>query len=414
MITIKNLVELRDTPIDEGVGDYLPGIELEDLHYFSESALLQTGTLTDEVLTEGVGSTIWNKIKQGFQAVIKFFKMLGAKIVNFIKSFFNKADSELISIEKETKNNSNNENISKVEDKKQSELEKLEKTLSDTTDKDEQEKIKKKEEKIQKELEILNKIKKHQIAVEAELYMGENYMLDSSDILKQCADAIAVSSNGLTKDYDGLDLIALVFSANFAQHVVKDDAAFASDNKHMFGKGYTNLSSEQRHSKALDIEIDYLDDLKDFMDKIKNISIDYDSEKILNVFRLKKDKNGAYFPKFGNEKIKKQPTEIISIARKSVVDFKNNISIYTKFTGEMQNQLENAIKYIDTISNKPDSEKYKKIFTAQITCCNTMIGVINRCITMNITAFRNAISHNIKEVKRVHIFGPLYQISLFE
>lgn len=244
--------------------------------------------------------------------------------------------------------------------------------------------------------------------------MDANYTLDSSDILKQCADAIAISSNGLSKDYDGSDLIALVFSANFAQHVVKDDAAFASDNKHMFGKGYSKLSGEQRHSKALDIEIDYLDDLKDFMDKIKNISIDYDNVKILNIFHLKKDENGAYFPKSGTEKIKKQPTEIISIVRKSVVDFKNRISIYTKFTGEIQNQLENAIKYIDTISNKPDSEKYKKIFATQITCCNTMIGVINRRITMSITAFRNAISHNIKEAKNVHVFGPLYQISLFE
>lgn len=43
-----------------------------------------------------------------------------------------------------------------------------------------------------------------------------------------------------------------------------------------------------------------------------------------------------------------------------------------------------------------------------------MIGVINRRITMSITAFRNAISHNIKEAKNVHVFGPLYQISLFE
>ena len=104
MITIKNLVELRDTPIDEEVGDYLPGIELEDLHYFSESALLQTDILTDEVLTEGVGSTIWNKIKQGFQAVIKFFKTLGVKIASFVRGFFKKAKDDVSKTESQTQN----------------------------------------------------------------------------------------------------------------------------------------------------------------------------------------------------------------------------------------------------------------------------------------------------------------------
>lgn len=95
MITINNLKELRDTLIDEAVGDYLPGIELEDLQYFSESTLLQTDALTDEVLTEGVGSTVWNKIKQGFRTVIKFFKTLGAKIATFIRGFFKKAKDDI-------------------------------------------------------------------------------------------------------------------------------------------------------------------------------------------------------------------------------------------------------------------------------------------------------------------------------
>lgn len=142
MITIGTLRELRDTPLYESGDDYLPGVELEDLEMFSESAfVVDIKDMDDEILTEGAGSEIWNKIKKAFQAIINFFKMLGSKIKGFISGFFKKAEDAVDKAEKEDENVAFSEEDMDTPEYREAELkamEELERMLKEVEEKEQE------------------------------------------------------------------------------------------------------------------------------------------------------------------------------------------------------------------------------------------------------------------------------------
>ena len=90
MISLTNLRSLHEASAYDMEDDYLHGIALEDMGSIDESALLyDPGDI--EILTEGVGSAVWDKIKKAFQAIVKFFKMLDSSRttpINLVKSKF--------------------------------------------------------------------------------------------------------------------------------------------------------------------------------------------------------------------------------------------------------------------------------------------------------------------------------------
>lgn len=402
MITIGTLRELRDTPLYESGDDYLPGVELEDLEMFSESAFVVDikDTADDEILTEGVGSEIWNKIKKAFQAIINFFKMLGSKIKGFISGFFKKAEDAVDKAEKEPEGESSSgDKPGNIPEKEQEEIKDLEDEIKEKaqeikeTPAEDKEKVadlkediaeaKEKIEKIKRKCTRSNSTYKDASKNKIKLYTSGGYITNVG-FCSASMDALVISAFG--SDHENTDKFKNVMTTEFIDII-----------------GYAKPAEGQKESKA---DADFRDEFLpkyasktfEYAKEILATTVDYSDPKILTKLLMKTTGNEVHSGFIGiHDRIFKK-NEIISEIRKVIKNAKTFLNKFMEESDQAKKDCEKIVSSFNSYQKDPDKAEYAHIFKLQAQCCNKLVGVISKMTSMHVASIRKAIQYDIQQL----------------
>ena len=388
MISLTNLRSLHEASAYDMEDDYLHGIALEDMGSIDESALLyDPGDM--EILTEGVGSAVWDKIKKAFQAIVKFFKMLGAKIKSFVSGFFKKVEDE---VKKAEKDESSGESGSEGEGDKPPMPKEEEQKLEDLEKKVEQKEEEVKTAPAEKAEEIREEIAEHKEeiaeikrkysrskkyrrtfmnkddAVVVELYhTGGSH---SVGVRHAAMEALIVAAG--FGDRENIDSLKSIMSRDFAEMLDHSDDDFG---KRLISKG----------SKKI------LEDGK----KLLSAKVDYQDGHVLNklMFRPVNNKFRSGFLGYKKERFKKD--QVISEIRKLIADAKKFMNGFTADCKEAEGTFNKIIQELNGYQKDESKAAYAEVFKIQAQCCNKAIGVVNKMSSMHAASIREAIQYDI-------------------
>lgn len=389
MISLTNLRSLHEASAYDMEDDYLHGIALEDMESIDESALLyDPGDM--EILTEGVGSAVWDKIKKAFQAIVKFFKMLGAKIKSFVSGFFKKAEDE---VKKAEKGESSGESDSEGEGDKPPMPKEEEQKLEDLEKKVDQKEEEVKTASAEKAEEIREEIAEHKEeiadikrkysrskkyrrtfmnkddAVVVELYHTGGWS-QSVGVRHAAMEALIVAAG--FGDRENIDSLKSIMSRDFAKMLDHSDDDLA---KRLISKG----------SKKI------LEDGK----KLLSAKVDYQDGHVLNklMFRPVNNKFRSGFLGYKKERFKKD--QVISEIRKLIADAKKFMNGFTADCKEAEGTFNKIIQDLNGYQKDESKAAYAEVFKIQAQCCNKAIGVINKMSSMHAASIREAIQYDI-------------------
>lgn len=398
MISLTNLRSLHEASAYDMEDDYLHGIALEDMESIDESALLyDPGDM--EILTEGVGSAVWDKIKKAFQAIVKFFKMLGAKIKSFVSGFFKKAEDE---VKKAEKGESSGESDSEGEGDKPPMPKEEEQKLEDLEKKVEQKEEEVKTAPAEKAEEIREEIAEHKEeiaeikrkysrskkyrrtfmnkddAVVVELYHTGDRS-HSVGVRHAAMEALIVAAG--FGDRENIDSLKSIMSRDFAEEI---DIV-----RELAGKRPETIEKlEQVLSKKSQKCIENAK-------KLLSAKVDYQDGHVLNklMFRPVNNKFRSGFLGYKKERFKKD--QVISEIRKLIADAKKFMNGFTADCKEAEGTFNKIIQDLNGYQKDESKSAYAEVFKIQAQCCNKAIGVVNKMSSMHAASIREAIQYDI-------------------
>lgn len=395
MISLTNLRSLHEASAYDMENDYFHGISLEDMGSIDESALLyDPGDM--EILTEGVGSAVWDKIKRAFHAIVKFFKMLGGKIKSFVSGFFKKAEDE---VKKAEKGESSGESDSEGEGDKPPMPAEEEQKLEDLEKKVEQKEEEVKTAPAEKAEEIREEIAEHKEEI-AEI---KRKYSRSKKSYKQKTDTIDVelySTGGWTHSlgirHAAMD--ALIVAAGFGDReytgslkdIMSQDFAEEIDIvRELAGKRPETIEKlEQVLSKKSQKCIENAK-------KLLSAKVNYDDSVILNKLMIR-NINGKWRSGFlGFEKERFKKDQVISEIRKLIADAKKFMNEFTADCKEAEGTFNKIIQDLNGYQKDESKSAYAEVFKIQAQCCNKAIGVVNKMSSMHAASIREAIQYDI-------------------
>ena len=389
MISLTNLRSLHEASAYDMEDDYLHGIALEDMGSIDESALLyDPGNM--EILTEGVGSAVWDKIKKAFQAIVKFFKMLGAKIKSFVSGFFKKAEDE---VKKAEKGESSGESDSEGEGDKPPMPAEEEQKLEDLEKKVDQKEEEAKTASAEKAEEIREEIAEHKEeiadikrkysrskkyrrtfmnkddAVVVELYHTGGWS-HSVGVRHAAMEALIIAAG--FGDRENIDSLKSIMSRDFAKMLDHSDDDLV--------KRFISKDSKK-----------ILEDGK----KLLSAKVDYQDGHVLNklMFRPVNNKFRSGFLGYKKERFKKD--QVISEIRKLIADAKKFMNGFTADCKEAEGTFNKIIQDLNGYQKDESKAAYAEVFKIQAQCCNKAIGVINKMSSMHAASIREAIQYDI-------------------
>lgn len=401
MITIGTLRELRDTPLYESGDDYLPGIELEDLEMFSESAfVVDIKDTDDEILTEGVGSEIWSKIKKAFQAIINFFKMLGSKIKGFITGFFKKAEDAVDKAEKEPEGESSSgSKTGDIPEKEQEEIKDLEDEIKEKqqeikeTPAEDKEKVADLKEDITEAKEKIEKIKRK--------YTRSNSTY--KDASKTTITLYIAGGFTTIASVRHAAMDALVFSANIGNSsIAKDVMSSEFYDELKFFKDMSNdpnSSDEDRNEESRYIN-KQANKTVEYAKAILAAKVDYSDPKTLDRLFMRLI-NGELQSRFISVKDKiYKKSEVISEIKNVIKDSRKFLNAFMEDSKNAQEVCKQIISDMESYQKDPANTEYAHIFKLQAQCCNKLVGVISKMTSMHVASIRKAIQYDIQQLNR--------------
>lgn len=389
MISLTNLRSLHEASAYDMENDYFHGIALEDMGSIDESVFLyDPGDM--EILTEGVGSAVWDKIKRAFHAIVKFFKMLGGKIKSFVSGFFKKAEDE---VKKAEKGESSGESDSEGEGDKPPMPAEEEQKLEDLEKKVEQKEEEVKTATAEKAEEIREEIAEHKEeiadikrkysrskkyrrtfmnkddAVVVELYHTGGWS-HSVGVRHAAMEALIVAAG--FGDRENIDSLKSIMSRDFAKMLDYSDDDLA--------KRFISKNSKK-----------ILEDGK----KLLSAKVDYQDGHVLNklMFRPVNNKFRSGFLGYKKERFKKD--QVISEIRKLIADAKNFMKGFTDDCKEAEGVFNKIIQDLNGYQKDESKAAYAEVFKIQAQCCNKAIGVINKMSSMHAASIREAIQYDI-------------------
>lgn len=400
MITIGTLRELRDTPLYESGDDYLPGVELEDLEMFSESAFVVDikDTADDEILTEGVGSEIWSKIKKAFQAIINFFKMLGSKIKGFITGFFKKAEDAVDKAEKEPEGESSSgSKTGDIPEKEQEEIKDLEDEIKEKqqeikeTPAEDKEKVADLKEDITEAKEKIEKIKRK--------YTRSNSTY--KDASKTTITLYIAGGFTTIASVRHAAMDALVFSANIGNSsIAKDVMSSEFYDELKFFKDMSNdpnSSDEDRNEESRYIN-KQANKTVEYAKAILAAKVDYSDPKTLDRLFMRLI-NGELQSRFISVKDKiYKKSEVISEIKNVIKDSRKFLNAFMEDSKNAQEVCKQIISDMESYQKDPANTEYAHIFKLQAQCCNKLVGVISKMTSMHVASIRKAIQYDIQQL----------------
>lgn len=399
MITIGTLRELRDTPLYESGDDYLPGIELEDLEMFSESAfVVDIKDTDDEILTEGVGSEIWSKIKKAFQAIINFFKMLGSKIKGFITGFFKKAEDAVDKAEKEPEGESSSgSKTGDIPEKEQEEIKDLEDEIKEKqqeikeTPAEDKEKVADLKEDITEAKEKIEKIKRK--------YTRSNSTY--KDASKTTITLYIAGGFTTIASVRHAAMDALVFSANIGNSsIAKDVMSSEFYDELKFFKDMSNdpnSSDEDRNEESRYIN-KQANKTVEYAKAILAAKVDYSDPKTLDRLFMRLI-NGELQSRFISVKDKiYKKSEVISEIKNVIKDSRKFLNAFMEDSKNAQEVCKQIISDMESYQKDPANTEYAHIFKLQAQCCNKLVGVISKMTSMHVASIRKAIQYDIQQL----------------
>lgn len=398
MISLTNLRSLHEASAYDMEDDYLHGIALEDMGSIDESAFLyDPGDM--EILTEGVGSAVWDKIKRAFHAIVKFFKMLGGKIKSFVSGFFKKAEDE---VKKAEKGESSGESDSEGEGDKPPMPKEEEQKLEDLEKKVEQKEEEVKTAPAEKAEEIRDEIAEHKEEI-AEIKRKYSRSKKYKKTFMNKDDAVVVElyhTGG--------------FSTNLGIRNAAIDALFAASGSYK-GKDYETFKNvmssdfadkidmaqemEEEQPKTSEKWQAYLSrqsqQVLDLGRKIISAKVNYDDFGVLQNLGFKKinDKYRSGFLGFKKERFRKD--QVISEIRKLIADAKKFLNGFSNDCKEAEKTFNTIIQELNGYQKDERKAAYAEVFKIQAQCCNKAIGVINKMSSMHATSIREAIQYDI-------------------
>lgn len=406
MITIGTLRELRDTPLYESGDDYLPGVELEDLEMFSESAfVVDIKDTDDEILTEGVGSEVWSKIKKAFQAIINFFKMLGSKIKSFITGFFKKAEDAVDKAEKEPDHIEHNEEKLDTEEYRKAELkamEELERMLKEVEEKEQEIKETPAEDK-EKVADLKNDVAETKEKIEKikRRYTKSNKAYKDASKTTITLYIAAGFTTIASVRHAAMD--ALVFSANIGNSsIAKDVMSSEFYDELKFFKDMSNdpnSSTEDRNKESRYIN-KQANKTVEYAKAILAAKVDYSDPKILDRLFMRLI-NGELQSRFISVKDKiYKKSEVISEIKNVIKDSRKFLNAFMEDSKNAQEVCKQIISDMESYQKDPANTEYAHIFKLQAQCCNKLVGVISKMTSMHVASIRKAIQYDIQQLNR--------------
>ena len=394
MISLTNLRSLHEASAYDMEDDCLHGISLEDMGSIDESALLyDPGDM--EILTEGVGSAVWDKIKRAFHAIVKFFKMLGAKIKSFVSGFFKKAEDEVKKAEKGESSGESEDGKPPMPKEEEQKLEDLEKKVEQkeeevktaTAEKAEEirEEIAEHKEEISEIKRKYSRSKKYRKtfmnkddAVVVELYHTRGFSTNLG-IRNAAIDALfAASGSYKGKDYE---TFKNVMSSDFADKIdMAQELAEEQPKTSEKWQAYLSRQSQQ---------------VLDLGRKIISAKVDYDDFSVLQNlgFRKINDKYRSGFLGFKKERFSKKAA--IDEIRKLIADSKKFLNGFSNDCKEAEKTFNSIIQELNDYQKDESKATYAEVFKIQAQCCNKAIGVVNKMSSMHAASIREAIQYDI-------------------
>lgn len=398
MISLTNLRSLHEASAYDMEDDYLHGIALEDMGSIDESALLyDPGDM--EILTEGAGSVVWDKIKKAFQAIVKFFKMLGAKIKSFVSGFFKKAEDE---VKKAEKGESSGESDSEGEGDKPPMPKEEEQKLEDLEKKVDQKEEEVKTASAEKAEEIREEIAEHKEeiadikrkysrskkyrrtfmnkddAVVVELYHTGGWS-HSVGVRHAAMDALIVAAGFGDREYTGS--LKDIMSQDFAEEIdMAQELAEEQPKTSEKWQAYLSRKSQKCIENAK---------------KLLSAKVNYDDSVILNKLMIR-NINGKWRSGFlGYKKERFKKDQVISEIRKLIADAKKFMNGFTADCKEAEGTFNKIIQDLNGYQKDESKAAYAEVFKIQAQCCNKAIGVINKMSSMHAASIREAIQYDI-------------------
>lgn len=398
MISLTNLRSLHEASAYDMENDYFHGIALEDMGSIDESVFLyDPGDM--EILTEGVGSAVWDKIKRAFHAIVKFFKMLGGKIKSFVSGFFKKAEDE---VKKAEKGESSGESDSEGEGDKPPMPAEEEQKLEDLEKKVEQKEEEVKTATAEKAEEIREEIAEHKEEI--------------SEIKRKYSRSKKYKKTFMNKD----DAVVVElyhtggFSTNFGIRNAAIDALFAASGSYK-GKDYETFKNVMSSDFAdrIDMAQELAEEqpktsekwqaylsrqsqrVLDLGRKIISTKVDYDDFSVLQNlgFRKINDKYRSGFLGFKKERFSKKA--VIDEIRKLIADSKKFLNGFSNDCKEAEKTFNSIIQDLNGYQKDESKAAYAEVFKIQAQCCNKAIGVVNKMSSMHAASIREAIQYDI-------------------
>ena len=387
MISLTNLRSLHEASAYDMEDDCLHGISLEDMGSIDESALLyDPGDM--EILTEGVGSAVWDKIKKAFQAIVKFFKMLGAKIKSFVSGFFKKAEDE---VKKAEKDESSGESDREGEGDKLPMPKEEEQKLEDLEKKVEQKEEEVKTAPAEKAKEIREEIAEHK----EEIADIKRKYSRSSKSYKQKTDKIEVElyhtggfSSNIGVRHAAMD--AMIAAAGLNN--VKNTDKFKNIMSRDFAKDFDFVNGDSEEQEAISRSSRrILENGK----KLLSAKVNYDDPVIMKNLVFKKTNGKMRSAFLGFDKNKYAKGEVVSEIRKVIADAKKFMNGFTNDCKEAEGTFNKIIQDLNGYQKDESKSAYAEVFKIQAQCCNKAIGVVNKMSSMHAASIREAIQYDI-------------------
>ena len=396
MITIGTLRELRDTPLCESGDDYLPGVELEDLEMFSESAfVVDIKDMDDEILTEGAGSEIWNKIKKAFQAIINFFKMLGSKIKGFISGFFKKAEDAVDKAEKEDENVAFSEEDMDTPEYREAELkamEELERMLKEVEEKEQEIKETPAEDK-EKVADLKSDVAETKEKIKRKYTRSKTkYRKPSKKI-----DVKLYTFGGSPNKTKIIEMASNVFRASTGLSSVSLQNVFSRYFRDAIEdlQKETNTKNRETYVKEVD---SFKQTLPDDIKRILEVKIDYTEPGVLDACLLVKTDDIPMSKYLSLDDLSLNKNEAIDTIKKTIDMGKAKLLEFTKDIQSAEKEVNKLISDLNSYQKDPTKNEYAHIFKLQAQCCNKMVGVINKILAMYTASIRKAIQYDIQQL----------------
>lgn len=410
MITLNNIRTLCESSVPGSEDDYLPGIAVEDLQDFSESAfLLDFGA--ENPLDESVGSEIWARIKKAFQSIINFFKMLGSKIKSFITGFFAKAKNEVDKAEKETPN----EEKQDMPQEKQEEIKRLENDIKEK-EQEIKETPKTDTDKIEELKEVIEDKKEKVDTIKRKYSRSTKTYRKPEEKVKVTVMYASGSINRVsyTNSIESI-LSYIIKQKGLDTHMYSVRMALSSDfyaglEKHLNPNTTKDLHTERtygniRRANVSDMSDDEInaeaEGITEYAKAIISADIDYDNPEVLNNLKLKKNPDGeivSYWLSVRTKEYKK--SEVVSEIRNLIKIAEQEMTNMQKQAKDIESDLIGVISDINQYQNDTDKDAFIPVFKLQIQCCKKAIGIINKMTSMHVRSFQTAVQHDIQQLKR--------------